>query len=162
MKILGLGIPLLISASAAIVAAQGQPLLIYNPSNSVPAGFYVHVDRGLERGDFVTVMAADVAPAYAALRDYTDPSDRFLKRIAAVGGQRVCAEGGTVSIDGAVTVVRAQYDSVGRSLPSWEGCRMLAAGEVFLLGDTADSFDGRYWGPTSTELIAEVWRPLSD
>lgn len=162
MRILGLGILVVVGACATLAAARGRPLLIYNPSNSVPAGFYVRVDREPERGDFVTVLAANVAPAYAALRDYTDPSDRFLKRIAAVGGQRVCAEGDTVAIDGAATVVRARYDSVGRSLPSWDGCRLLTTSEVFLLGDTADSFDGRYWGLTSTELIAGVWSPLSD
>ncbi len=149
-------------ACAALVAAQGQPLLIYNPSNSVPAGFYFRVDREPARGDFVTVAAADVAPAYAGLRNYADPTDRFLKRIAAVAGQYVCAEARTITIDGATTVARAQHDNEGRLLPSWDGCRTIAAGEVFLLGDSEDSFDGRYWGPTSTELIGGVWRPLSD
>jgi type IV secretory pathway protease TraF len=36
----------------------------------------------------------------------------------------------------------------------------LAANEVLLLGDTADSFDGRYWGPVSVDLIEGVWRKL--
>jgi type IV secretory pathway protease TraF len=162
MRRLGLAILAVIGACAALAVSRGQPLLIYNPSNSVPAGFYVRASGEPERGDFVTVLAADVAPAYAALRDYTDPSDRFLKRIAATAGQRVCADGGTVTIDGAALVARAEYDNQGRSLPGWEGCRTLADGEVFLLGDTEDSFDGRYWGPTSTALIAGAWRPLSD
>ena len=162
MRLVGLAILVAIGACATLAAAQGQPLLVYNPSNSVPAGFYLHVDREPERGDFVTVLAADVAPAYAALRDYVDPTDSFLKRIAAVGGQRVCAEGSTVTIDAAITVARAQRDSEGRPLPLWNGCRILAAGEVFLLGDTEDSFDGRYWGPTSADMVAGVWRPLSD
>ncbi|MGE0294633.1 MAG: S26 family signal peptidase [Hyphomonadaceae bacterium] len=37
------------------------------------------------------------------------------------------------------------------------GCRTLEADEVFLLGDTADSFDGRYWGPTRLQSISGVW-----
>lgn len=162
MRHLGLAILAVIGACVTLAAAPGQPLIIYNPSNSVPAGFYVRAGGAPERGDFVTVAAADVAPTYAALRDYTDPTDSFLKRIAAVGGQRVCAQGSDVTIDGALTVARAQHDDAGRLLPAWEGCRTLAAGEVFLLGDTEDSFDGCYWGPISTTLIAGAWRPLSD
>lgn len=162
MRILGPGVLVVIGACATLAAAQGQPLLIYNPSNSVPAGFYVRASREPERGHFVTVAAFAVAPAYAAARDYADPTDHFLKRIAATAGQRVCAEGNTVTIDGATVVARLQHDSAGRALPGWDGCRTLADGEVFLLGDTEDSFDGRYWGPTSTTLIAGVWRPLSD
>ena len=34
------------------------------------------------------------------------------------------------------------------------------ADEVFLLGDTADSFDSRYWGPVRLTAIDGVWRPL--
>ncbi|MBY0565718.1 MAG: S26 family signal peptidase [Hyphomonadaceae bacterium] len=47
----------------------------------------------------------------------------------------------------------------GVTLPTWTGCRTLRD-EVFLLGDTPDSFDGRYWGPTSVELIEGAWRAI--
>lgn len=142
------------------LAAHAEPILIYNPSQSVPSGFYVRADAPARRGDFVTVSAARVAPDYAALRDYADHTDRFLKRIAATAGQVVCAEGANVSIDGAPIASRSERDSEGRLLPTWLGCRTLAADEVLLLGDTADSFDGRYWGPVAAELIQGVWRPL--
>jgi type IV secretory pathway protease TraF len=45
-------------------------------------------------------------------------------------------------------------------LPAWSGCVTLDRDHVLLLGDTPDSFDGRYWGPTPIERIEGVWRPM--
>jgi len=44
-------------------------------------------------------------------------------------------------------------DSTGEPLPSWQGCAFLNEGQVFLLGDTAGSYDGRYFGVTRTSEI---------
>ncbi len=41
---------------------------------------------------FVSVRAREVAPAEAAARHFEGKGDRFIKRVAAVGGQRVCGE----------------------------------------------------------------------
>ena len=65
-----------------------------------------------------------------------------------------------MTVPGRGVVARLAWDTAGRVLPSWDGCRTLAADEVFLLGDTADSFDSRYWGPVRTTAIDGVWRPL--
>ncbi len=159
MKRIAISLALLGLAATATVAAtmaDAEPLLIYNPSQSVSPGFYLREDRSPRRGDFVTVAAARVAPHYAALRDYADPTDRFLKRVAAGAGQRVCAEGPSVSVDGEAIVHRLAQDGEGRALPTWIGCYTLSEGEVFLLGDTPDSFDGRYWGPTQVHLVDGV------
>lgn len=144
----------------AAIGAHGRPAIIYNPSNSVPAGFYTRVNDAPQPGDFVTVAAASVAPEYAARRGYADATDRFLKRVAAMQGQVVCAEGASISIDGVRIASRSARDSVGQALPTWCGCHTLAADEVFLLGDTDDSFDGRYWGPTPMLSIEGVWARL--
>ncbi|KAF0177874.1 MAG: putative conjugal transfer protein [Caulobacteraceae bacterium] len=134
--------------------------LLYNHSSSVPAGLYQRSNDAIELGALVTVRAAEVAPAYAAARDFTDAGDRFIKRIAAVGGDEICAAGVLVTINGGVAAERQTHDAVGRALPTWTGCRVLGADEVLLLGDTSDSFDGRYWGPTSKRLIEGVWQPI--
>jgi len=154
-----LGLALLILACVAITVTHAEPLLIYNPSQSVPSGFYLRSDVTPQRGAFVTVAAAEVASDYATLRDYADHSDYFLKRVAAAEGQVVCAEDERISIDGVQVATRAARDGEGRALPTWRGCHRLGTGEVFLLGDTDDSFDGRYWGPISADLIQGVWRP---
>ena len=155
-----LALSLLVVASAALMTAHAQPIVIYNPSQSVPSGFYLRSSESPGRGDFVTVAAFEVAPEYAALRGYADRSDRFLKRVAATEGQLVCAEGETILIDGAQAATRIKRDAEGRTLPAWRGCRRLVAGELFLLGDTDDSFDSRYWGPVTMNLIQGVWTPI--
>ncbi len=94
-----------------------------------------------------------------AMRHFTDRGDRFIKRVAAREGVRVCAEGQSVSV-GPETLTRATHDSAGRALPTWEGCRVLHAGEVFLLGETRDSFDSRYFGIVREDAIEGVWKRL--
>jgi len=155
-----LALSLLVVACAALMTAHARPVMIYNPSESVPSGFYLRSGEAPDRGDFVTVAALEVAPEYATLRGYADHSDRFLKRVAATDGQLVCAEGETISIDGSDVATRTERDAEGRTLPRWDGCRRLRAGELFLLGDTDDSFDGRYWGPVTMNLIEGVWIPI--
>jgi len=108
----------------------------------------------------VTLRAADASLAYAHARDFTDRTDRFIKRVAAVSDARVCAEGDRVTVPGRGAVARLARDTAGRVLPSWDGCLTLAADEVFLLGDTADSFDSRYWGAVRLSAVDGVWRPL--
>lgn len=145
--------------AAIALTARVDPVLIFNASPSVPAGFYLRTDAPPAPGAFVTVRAAAVAPAYARARGFSDASDRFIKRVAAGGGENVCAHGDTVSL-GARVVTRASHDNSGRALPRWTGCRTLAADEVFLIGDTPDSFDSRYWGPIAISTIDGVWSPL--
>lgn len=133
-------------------------VVIYNASPSMPQGIYVRMHSPIVRQSIVTVRARDVALNYATARRFTDANDRFLKRVAALDGDVVCAFGPLVTINHELTLQRRTVDSVGRTLPTWSGCRRLH-GQVFLIGDTADSFDGRYWGPTDTANIEGVWRP---
>lgn len=160
MKALALLIVGSLTVLGIVTNSRLEPLVIYNPSQSVPSGFYMRVNEAPRHGGFVTVAAVGVEPAYAALRGYADATDRFLKRVAALPGQVVCAEGPTITIDNAPAASRIKHDSEGRALPTWHGCRTLAADEVFLLGDTEDSFDGRYWGPTRLRDIDGVWSPI--
>jgi type IV secretory pathway protease TraF len=52
-------------------------------------------------------------------------------------------------------------DRRGRVLPSWQGCRTLAQGEVFLMNwDEPASLDSRYFGPLSLTTIAGRAEPV--
>jgi type IV secretory pathway protease TraF len=155
-----LAIAVIAVLAGAAISMHGRPLIIYNPSQSAPQGFYVRRDGPPQVGDFVTIAAVNAAANYAAARGFTDRTDRFIKRVAATTGQTVCADGARISIDGRSAATRAEYDSSGRALPTWSGCRTLSEDEVFLLGDTDDSFDGRYWGPTPLSHIDGVWTRL--
>jgi type IV secretory pathway protease TraF len=152
-----------IGAIAALVLGVGAhsapTLILYNASASAPVGFYVRSTTTVSIGSYVTVRAASVAPAYAAFRDFDDVDDRFIKRVAAGYGAEVCAEGDWVRV-GARLLVRHRRDASGRPLPAWSGCRVLAHDEFFLLGDTDDSFDSRYWGPVRRHDVEAVWLPL--
>ncbi|MNE23659.1 Peptidase S26 [compost metagenome] len=70
----------------------------------------------------------------------------LLKRVAAVEGDAVCDHGGTVRTPGR-QVLRLNRDRRGAVLPAWRECRLLGRDELFLLGDTPESFDSRYFGP---------------
>jgi type IV secretory pathway protease TraF len=43
-------------------------------------------------------------------------------------------------------------------LPVWQGCRVVAAGEVFLMKQQSD--DSRYFGPLSAAAIVGQAEPL--
>jgi len=145
---------------AALAWPAAQEQFVYNHTPSVPVGFYVRTDARIERGAFVTVRARDVAPLAAAARDFAGLRNRFIKRVAAMQGDEVCAEGDHITINNGPAFVRRTHDSAGAPLARWHGCRILAAHEILLLGDTEDSFDGRYWGPVHQRTIEGVWRPL--
>ncbi|MCR6645891.1 MAG: S26 family signal peptidase [Terricaulis sp.] len=145
--------------AVAALVLDGAPhhVVLFNHSPSVPVGFYIRETGEPARGMFVTVRARDVAPIEAAAHHYDDEDDRFIKRLAAMAGQQVCSDGRRLSVDGVQIAMVKKRDGVPEG---WVGCRTLAPSEILLLGDSADSFDGRYWGPISDDLIEGVWRPL--
>jgi type IV secretory pathway protease TraF len=126
----------------------------------MPVGLYLRCDSGLARGAIVTVRARDVAPALASARGFDDPADRFIKRVAAMAGDEVCDFKGRLQINGAELAAVVLRGQPSTSPAAWSGCRTLSAGEVLLLGDTPNSFDGRYWGPIDARLVDGVWRKL--
>ena len=71
----------------------------------------------------------------------------MLKRVLALPGQTVCRQGLTITVDKIEMGVARERDSRGRLLPIWQGCRVVADGEVFLMNwQSANSLDGRYFG----------------
>jgi conjugative transfer signal peptidase TraF len=155
-----LGIGAAAIALLGVDSVNARDWLIYNHTPSVPTGWYVRSSREIARGTLVTVHAQDVAPDYAEARNFTDAGDRFVKRIAANDGDSVSADGDAIRINDRTVAHRAMHDSQGRALPHWSGCRTLGAGDVFLMGDTPDSFDSRYFGPVSANDVEGVWRKL--
>jgi len=150
---LALGAGLSALAALALASSCGGDWIVFNHSPSIPAGLYLRTGGAIEPGAVVTVRARDEAHR----RQFEDASDRFIKRVAAVEGAHVCSDGHTLNING-VEVARTFEDA--EAPRGWVGCRILTENEVLLLGETEDSFDGRYWGPISVSLIEGVWRRL--
>jgi type IV secretory pathway protease TraF len=149
-----------VAAGIGLAVFRPHDLILYNPSDSIPKGFYVRDGSEIARGSVVTIRSIHAAPDYAAKRNFADAGDRFLKRIAAMEGDTVCAEGSRVTVNGDPVAERADEGAVGDRLPSWTGCVTLDAGHVFLLGDDPGSFDGRYWGISKRVDLTGHWRPL--
>jgi type IV secretory pathway protease TraF len=78
----------------------------------------------------------------------------MLKRVLALPGQTVCREEFRITVDNTEMGVAREHDSRGRPLPVWQGCHVVADGEVFPMNwQSADSLDGRYFGPIPTSAV---------
>ncbi|WP_169293673.1 S26 family signal peptidase [Advenella sp. EE-W14] len=146
------------------------PRLTYNPSDSVAVGWY-RVDpldhragslpSLLSVNSIVLVPLPAEAVTLAAQRGYLPTRVPLLKRVGAIAPQEVCVAGGIVRIDGVPSAAVLRADRLGRPLPSWQQCRRLAPGELFLLSVTnAASFDSRYFGPVSASTVIGVAHPV--
>jgi conjugative transfer signal peptidase TraF len=146
------------------------PRLIYNPSDSVPVGWYrvdpLHHQPGspplpLSVGNIVLASLPPDAAALAARRGYLPAGVPLLKRVGAIAPQHVCVFDALVWIDSVPVAAVRPADRLGRPLPSWPQCRQLLPGELFLLSSTNPaSFDSRYFGPVSTSAVIGVARPI--
>ena len=137
------------------VLALGFPVtprnyrLVYNPTTSAPAGWYL-IDRyaHLRVDDFVLARLPADAARLADERQYLPLSVPILKRVGALGSQHACISGDSILIDGRLTAKTLRRDSRGRELAVWKHCRALRSDELFLLSVTTPaSFDSRYFGP---------------
>lgn len=152
-----LGVTVFMMTCVGLILDHVPALALVNESPSLPKGVYVRQPGGTaERNAIVAV------PQPRAIQPYLSglgiPAEVLLiKRVAAVGGDVVCRHDGEVTTPD--RVVRAlTRDRRGVALPAWSGCRRLAPDELFLLGDTASSFDSRYFGPVRRDQIEGVYR----
>ena len=157
-------------ASAAAVLLIGSvsvteiaPRLIWNASASVPLGLYrLESPTSLALGDLVAVIPPEPLAQFVTARGYVGPGVPLLKRVTALPGMRVCRTGTTITVHGQVLGKARERDRLGRPLPVWQGCRLIAEGQVFLMNrEVGDSLDGRYFGPlpvtSVTARIVPLW-----
>ena len=136
-----------------IASAWVQARLVWNFTPSIPIGLYAIEEREWVRGDRVALKPTGQLQETLRRADVLKEGRLLMKRVAASVGDDVCRSGIQVSVNGFAAAV-ARPDA---NLPDWSGCGHLKAGDVFLLGDTDNSFDGRYFGVTSA---ADIVGPL--
>jgi conjugative transfer signal peptidase TraF len=138
------------------------PRLIWNASASVPIGLYaVHPAGALRTGELLVVTPPEKLATFLDTRRYLPKGIPLLKHVAALPGQTVCRMSDTISIDGRDVGVALDRDHLGRSLPVWQGCRVIAAGEVFLMNrQSVASLDGRYFGMLPVTTIVGRADPI--
>lgn len=151
-----------VAALCAPAVVQLHARLVYNPSDSVPRGWYrIGSPDSLQVGGTVLVQLPAGVAAFSAQRGYMPAGVPLLKRIGAVAPQSVCVGDGAVRIDGVVVAAVLAEDGVGRPMSPWAQCRALSGGELFLLSNThAASFDSRYFGPVEASAVIGRAHPL--
>ena len=161
-------LPTLIAASSSTIAIAvssiaSMPLkLVWNMSASTPVGLYaIGPVEHLSIGDRVVVDVPGSLATFMSTRGYLPVGVPMIKPVAAIAGQRICRTGRSISIDGRDVAEALDRDRWGRALPSWQGCRVIAAGEVFLMNPAVrDSLDGRYFGVIPARAIIGRAMPL--
>jgi conjugative transfer signal peptidase TraF len=147
------------SISAAAVAMLAVPIsassaqLVWNLTPSAPAGLYRIERGGWNVGDRVAVLPSQDLAADLDERGVLRIGKLLIKRVAAAAGDKVCRQHDEVSVNGRVVAMAKVSGSDGAQLPFWHGCATLSDAQVFLLGDTANSYDGRYFGVTSASDV---------
>lgn len=154
-------------AGCALIAAPSfvgpAPRLVWNASASVPIGLYLaRPVEPLSVGDLVAVTLPEDLAAFLADRGSLPRGLPLIKQVLALPGAEICREDAAIIIEGRVRGAARERDRLGRDLPRWQGCRILAEGEVFLMNpDVPDSLDGRYFGPlpvsSLTARLTPVW-----
>lgn len=162
---MGIGLAALCAPAFMPMSAQERVFVVYNPTDSVPRGWYrvgsIDKTASLHVGSIVLArLPADVA-SFAGQRGYLPSGVPILKRIGAIAPQSVCVREQAVRVNGAVVATTRTHDGALRPLQAWPQCRPLAGGELFLLSDTNPaSFDSRYFGPIAASDVLGIARPL--
>lgn len=151
----GLALAVLTGMVVLSAALPPMPLLVWNATASTPVGLYAITRPGrYEAGDIVLARMPEHMRMLAATRHYIPLNVPLVKRVAAAPGDRVCATGPQISVNGRAVAARLRRDRAGRPMPWWEGCILLRRGTLFLLiSDQPGSFDGRYFGVTAPEDV---------
>ncbi len=160
-----LGVTAMATTLMFLSALPHAPWLVWNVTASAPVGLYrLGPSRDLVRGDLVLAWLRDAAERLAADNGYLPRGVPIIKHIAALVGDRICASGHRITVDGNPSAIRLDRDSMNRPLPRWTGCQTLSGDQVFLLnGNALHSFDGRYFGPVwRSDIIGKLtvlWTP---
>ena len=151
-----------VAVLATMMGPKAAPRFVWNASESVPTGLY-HVQPARRLIVTALVVAFPPEPLATFLADggYLPRGVPLIKRILALPKQTVCRTGLTITVDGIDMGAARERDRRGCLLPVWLGCRVVAAGEVFLMNwDEPASLDGRYFGPIPLRAIVGRAEPL--
>jgi conjugative transfer signal peptidase TraF len=148
---------------ASAVACLAGAHLLWNWTPSLPLGLYWVSPASSGRAKVGALVAFPVPAHVRALvleRRYLPPGALLVKPVVATAPDRVCTEGGELTVNGAPLGAVATEDTQGRPLPSDPRCGPLSEGEVFVASHFATSFDSRTFGPVPLTDIRGTVTPL--
>lgn len=167
-----LGRRLAVGSIAVAIACCGAAAagVRYVATPSIPMGLYWSTGGTPHRGDYV-IFCPPVGRLIrlAVARGYLEPgscpvgSYPMAKRMVAVAGDRVEISPGGVRVNGSVVPNSRPFthDISRRALPSLTMTRVLPTDEIVTMGDTAISFDSRYFGPVQRQQIIGRLVPIA-
>jgi type IV secretory pathway protease TraF len=150
-------IAVVLLAAVAGRAIDPGTMILRNGTKSMPLGFYVRDPSGEPTTGAVIAFRP---PAIALAHGW--PADiPMLKRVVAVGGDKVCTDGGVLAVNDVWLGLVLDRLPNSRPLPVWKDCRVLQADEVFPFATgLPDSFDGRAYGPVNVSDLVGVFVPV--
>jgi len=153
--IMSIAAMLLILASSVEITFPPKPVLLYNPSESAPVGWYrLRPNDALKNDVMVAAYAPETARRLAHERDYLPYDYPLIKTVWAMPGAYICIQNMRVRVPNRPDIYQLAQDGLGRDMPSLSGCFTLRHGEYFLISkDVQAGFDSRYFGPVSKEKI---------
>lgn len=138
-----------------------EKLVIYNPTSSVPTGFYHYAGKNFEIGEVVLFLTPDVVKEYTLRNHSSEGFEHFLKPILAKENDHLCFKDNKFLLNGKAFANVKTLDSRGNELPVWKECRKLSQNEVFVFSDRVEnSFDSRYYGPIEINRIIGVFKRI--
>ncbi|MGV1954181.1 S26 family signal peptidase [Agrobacterium sp. 22-214-1] len=150
-----------LGASASTVIPTSTKL-IWNATASAPIGFYtVELAEAIEVPELVAVLPPEPLAEFMLSRGYVGRGVPLLKRVLGLPGQKVCRIGRTITVDAIEMGEALEHDRMGRDLPTWQGCSVIAEGQLFLMNwEVRDSLDGRYFGTLPVSAVIGRAVPL--
>jgi conjugative transfer signal peptidase TraF len=146
-----------VSALACVLASH----LLWNWTPSLPRGLY-----WLSRGEPARLGALVAFPVPDGVRDlveerkYLPPGALLVKPVVAMDPDRVCTDGGVLTVNGTPLGAVLTRDTAGRPLPHDHVCGPVPEGLVYVASHYAKSFDSRTFGPVPRSDIQGTVMPL--
>jgi conjugative transfer signal peptidase TraF len=144
--------------------------LRFNVDHSMPLGAYWFVPGPVWRGATVQSCLPPSLAHYALRRRILSEGScstgvmPVVKMVAAIGGDVVVVSDSGLRINGNLWPMSAprRFDANGRRVDFrlHSGRYVVPADHVFLLGESANSWDSRYWGSVARSTVAGRWVPL--
>ncbi len=103
-------------------------------------------DSPVIHGDWAIVSHKSEAVIWVQKNGYIGMNWPMIKQVSALKGDEICRYGSEIFINNLHAAIALKQSRDGFVFPSWSGCFVLTASEVFLLNDNPNSLDGRYFG----------------
>ena len=138
------------------------PFLYWNHTESEPKGLYLAVPGSIQKGDLVVMKVPDHMKDICYGRGWMKENETMLKTVAALERDWYEVRDREFFVNGVRIGFISETDSHGLPLPQLKAGKYVVEADFFLpiANQKANSFDGRYFGPVSKNLIVAKVVPI--